>query len=334
MKAIIPVAGMGSRLRPHTHTTPKVLLNVAGKPMLGHILEELVKAGVDEVTFIVGYLGEMIEKYVKKEFTIKSNFVLQPEMRGLGHAIYLTKELHKNDKNVLIILGDTIFKADLSTLVKSKTSTIAVKEVDDPKRFGIVEIDKNKNITRMIEKPENPPTNLAIVGIYYICNPSLLYSCLENNIKNNITTKGEFQLTDALQAMLDQGERFTKFKIEGWFDCGKPETLLATNRYLLQQKHSGTEHTYRIRYPHSVIVPPVAIAKSAKINNSIIGPNVSIGEDAEINDAIIVDSIVDNKSKVKGILLEKSLIGSNAKVEAKFYHLNVGDSSEVNLSAE
>lgn len=334
MKAIIPVAGMGSRLRPHTHTTPKVLLNVAGKPILGHILEELVKAGVDEVTFIVGYLGELVEKYVRKEFKFKSNFILQSEMKGLGHAIYLTKDLHKNDKDILIILGDTVFKADIKKLLKKNKTTIAVKEVDDPKRFGIVKLDKNKRITKMIEKPEKPPTNLAIVGIYHICNPALLYECLEHNIITGKTTKGEIQLTDALQRMLELGEAFYPFKIEGWFDCGKPETLLSTNRYLLHQKHLGTEHTYRARYPHSVIIPPVAIAKDAKINNSIIGPNVSIGSNAEINDAIIVDSIIDQNAKVNGILLEKSLIGSNAKVEAKFYHLNVGDSSEVNLTAD
>lgn len=334
MKAIIPVAGMGSRLRPHTHTTPKVLLSVAGKPILGHILEELVKVGVDEVTFIVGYLGDLIKQYVKKEFKIKVNFVLQEEMKGLGHAIYLTKELHQKDKNVLIILGDTVFKADLKNLLKQKNTTIAVREVEDPKRFGIVELDEKNMIKRMIEKPEKPPTNLAIVGIYYITNPKCLYDSLEENIKSGRTTKGEIQLTDALQVMLDKGEKFAPFKIDGWFDCGKPETLLSTNKYLLHQKNFGKEAAYRARYSHSVIIPPVSIAKSAKIENSIIGPDVSIGEEAEINDSIIVDSIIDRNAKVNGILLNKSLIGSNAKVEAKFYHLNVGDSSEVNLTSD
>jgi len=334
MKAIIPVAGMGTRLRPHTHTTPKVLLQVAGKPILGHILEQLVNIGIDEITFIVGYLGELIENYVKSKFKFKSNFVLQSEMKGLGHAIYLTKDIHWKHKKILIILGDTIFKADLKGLMNKKESHIAVKEVSDPKNYGIVELSTDGTISRMIEKPENPLTNLAIVGIYLINNPALLYKCLDRNVREGKTTQGEIQLTDALEDMLLQGEVMHPFMIEGWFDCGKPETLLSTNRYLLHQKHREKEEEYEKRFPNSLIISPVAIAKNVSIANSIIGPNVSIGEGAEIEGSIIMDSIIDQKARVKGVQLEKSLIGSNAKVEGRFYHLNVGDSSEINLISE
>jgi len=331
MKAIIPAAGLGTRLRPHTFSAPKPLLEVAGKPILAHILDELVSLDADEVTFIVHYFGDAIEKWVRDNYKLKANFIDQKEMRGLCHAISLAKPIHKDHESVLIILGDTIFSANLAPVLKLKENAIAVKEVDDPRRFGIVEL-KGDVVTRLIEKPENPPTNLAIVGIYHIAQPALLFDCLDYNINNNVTTRGEFQLTDALQRMLDRGAPFRTFGINGWFDCGKPETMLETNRALLEKSPSSKQKDFfEQRYPGSLIKPPVFIAKSAIVKDSIIGPYVSISEDANVEGSIVRNSIVGKSAQVQDMLLENSLIGDNAKVEDNYLQLNVGDSSIIKI---
>lgn len=333
MKAIIPVAGIGTRLRPPTHTAPKVLLPVAGKPMLAHILDELTTLGFDEVTFIIGYKGDMIRDYVQSHYSFKSNFVEQAEMKGLGHAVSLTKSLHYAEEPVLIVLGDTIFQADLRKVFDFAESALGVKEVDDARRFGIVELDSKLQVTRLIEKPEKPPTNLAIVGIYYITRPKVLYDCLDQLITSNKTTKGEYQLTDALQMMLDRGEHMRTFKVDGWYDCGKPETMLSTNHDLLDKELQGArEHTIlATRYPGCVIRMPVAICDSAKLENCIVGPHVSVSATTTIKDSIVRNSIIGESAEVESIILEDSIISDNAKVVGNLFKLNVGDSSEIIL---
>lgn len=331
MKAIIPAAGLGTRLRPHTYSVPKPLLEVAGKPILAHILDELVSLGADEVTFIVHYFGDAIKKWVEENYKFKSNFVDQKETLGLGHAVSLASPFHKNHDAVLIILGDTIFSADLAPVLKWKENAVAVKEVDDPRRFGIVEL-KEERVTRLIEKPDNPPTNLAIVGIYNITQPALLFECLDYNIRNDIRTKGEFQLTDALQMMVDRGAPFRTFNINGWFDCGKPETMLDTNRALLEKASTPADRdVLQQRFPCSMIKPPVFIAESASVKDSIVGPYVSISEEAVVEGSIVRNSIVGKSAQIQDMLLEDSLIGDNAKVEYHYLHLNVGDSSIIKI---
>jgi len=329
MKAIIPAAGIGTRLRPHTHTMPKVLMQVAGKPIIGHILDELIQLGIDEVTIIIGYMGDRVREYLKKKFKqLKVNYVEQEERKGLGHAIYLSAKYHPNNEPVLIILGDTIFKADLRSVISKKETYIGVKEVEDPRRFGIVELDGNR-IVRLVEKPSEPKTNLAIVGLYYIWNTKLLFEALTEIIAKNITTKGEFQLTDALQVMLDKGEVMRVFPIEGWYDCGKAETLLQTNKVLLSQSKSSVFNKDNMK--QTVIIPPVFIDESVKIKNSVIGPYVSIAEGSSIENSIVRDSIINEDAEIKNILLEESIIGDNACVSGNYYRLNVGDSSEFNI---
>lgn len=333
MKAIIPVAGIGTRLRPHTHTQPKVLLPVAGKPMLAHILDELTGLGFDEVTFIIGYKGEMIRDFVTEHYSFKANFVEQPEMKGLGHAVWLAKEHHYTDEPVLIVLGDTIFKADLEKVFTMQESALGVHEVEDGRRFGIVELDSKLQVRKLVEKPEVPPTNLAIVGIYYMTQPCQLFDALEELVNEGTTTAGEIQLTDALQKMLDRGLPMRTFLIDGWYDCGKAETMLATNRDLLDKKMLGISDysSLAARYPDCVIKMPVAIAESARLTNCIIGPHVSISADSQLNDCIVRNSIIGESSEVKGIILEDSLINDNAKVVGNHFRLNVGDSSEIVL---
>jgi glucose-1-phosphate thymidylyltransferase len=324
MKAIIPVAGVGSRLRPHTYTLPKVLLNVAGKPIIGHILDKIIEEGFNEAVIVVGYLGDMIEEYLTKHYDIKFTFIEQEERLGLGHAIWITRE-HIGTEPMLIILGDTIFEVELKDVLRREYSSLGVKAVDDPRRFGVAEM-KNGFISKLIEKPEQPTSNLAVVGLYYIKRPQLLVECLNREISENIRTKGEFQLTDALQMMIDSGEKFSTFPVEGWYDCGKPETLLSTNQKLLKSKSKHKEIF------GCVINPPVYIADDADIHNSIIGPYATIASRAVVRDSVVQNSIVGKEAKVLSMLLNESIIGNNAFVKGKARRVNIGDSSEVDLS--
>jgi glucose-1-phosphate thymidylyltransferase len=321
MRAIIPVAGVGSRLRPHTYTVPKVLLNVGGKPIIGHILDSVIENGFTEATIIIGYLGEMIKEYVLKHYTIKVDFVEQEERLGLGHAIYLSRHTFSRDP-ILIILGDTIFDVELKKMISSSHTAIGVKKVEDPRRFGVAETS-NGFISRLIEKPENPTSNLAVVGLYYIKQPQLLVDALKEMIKSNARTKGEFQLTDALQMMIERGEQMQTFPVDGWYDCGKPETLLTTNQHLLS--------LLPIPQPIEGVVcqPPVFISPEASVKNSVIGPYTTIAEGASVDNAIIRNSIISEGATVSEALLQDSIVGSNAIVRGTYKRINIGDSSEL-----
>ena len=321
MRAIIPVAGVGSRLRPHTYTLPKVLLNVAGKPIIGHIMDKVIADGFDSVTIVVGYLGDLIKEYITANYKITVDFVEQEERLGLGHAIYLSRHTISKDP-ILIILGDTVFDVDLGKMIRSEYSTIGVKEVENPKRFGVAE-EKNGFVTKLIEKPENPTSNLALVGLYYIKHPDILLDCLKEMIKRDVRTKNEFQLTDGLQIMIDRGEKLKTFSIDGWYDCGKPETLLETNRHLLHTTATNGKHN------GVVIIPPVFISPKANVNNSVIGPYATIAEGATVEDSIVKNSIISEHANVQSALLEDSIIGSNALVRGGFKRINIGDSSEL-----
>jgi glucose-1-phosphate thymidylyltransferase len=322
VKVIIPVAGIGTRMRPHTHTAPKGLLHVAGKPILGHILDRLKKLEITEVIFIIGFLGEKIADYVKKNYKFKSSFVHQEELKGLGFALHLASPKIKKDEPILIILGDTIIEANLAPVLKRKENSLGTRWVDDPKRFGIVEKEKGW-VKRLVEKPEHPTSHQAIVGVYYITDTPLFKECLKDMVSKNIKTKGEYQLTDALQLMINRGAKFSSFDVEGWYDCGKPETLLQTNQHLL-----GKVKLKR-KIPGSVLVPPVYVSPTAKIIDSVVGPFVSVADDAVIRNSIIRNSIVGEESEVNFCLLESSLIGIGAQVFGTFQKLNVGDSSVV-----
>ncbi|UCE65905.1 MAG: NTP transferase domain-containing protein [Candidatus Zixiibacteriota bacterium] len=321
MKAIIPVAGIGTRLRPHTHTAPKALLHVAGKPILGHILDGLIAFGIDEVVFVVGFLGEKIVDYVRRNYKIRSSFITQKELNGLGWAIYLTRE-HIREDPILIILGDTIFETDLNVMINSEYDIIGTKIVEDPRRFGIAETD-GKFVTRLIEKPQDPTSNQALMGIYHIKSTGLFSTCLEELIAKKITTGGEYQLTDALSLMLKHGCKIVTHNVEGWYDCGKPEALLSTNRYLLAQIKSVDLRE------GNILIQPVFISPTAKLENSVIGPHVSVGDNAFIARSIIKDSIISESAEVVDCLLESSLIGNNSYISGQFKRANLGNSSEI-----
>jgi glucose-1-phosphate thymidylyltransferase len=325
MRAIIPVAGVGSRLRPHTFSVPKVLLNVAGKPILGHILGKLIGEGITEASIVVGSMGEMIQEYVSSAFPgLRVEYVEQEEALGLGHAIYLSRSSMGADP-LLIILGDTIFEVDLTPVLRGEFSSLGVKEVEDPRRFGVAVV-RDGFIRRLVEKPESPVSNLAVVGLYFIKRPELLAECLNELVHRDIRTKGEYQLTDALQMMIERGEKISTFPVEGWFDCGKPETLISTNRALLER--ASARHAIE----GVVVLEPVFVAPTAVVQNSVIGPNTTIGEGAVVSDAVLRNTIIGEHAEVRKSLLENSIVGPGAVVRGSFKRINVGDSSEIDFT--
>jgi len=324
MRAVIPVAGFGKRLKPHTYSWPKVLLNVGGKPILGHILDKLIAENINKATFIIGHLGEKIKNYVQNEYpSISVDFVEQKEMLGLGHAIYTAIPTF-DDEEIFIILGDTVFDVDITNVFKSKTTSLGVKTVDDPSRFGVAVMDNDK-ILKLVEKPKTPISKLALVGLYYISNAKLLANCLEELVQKGIRTNNEFQLTDALQIMIDRGENISIFPVEGWYDCGKPETLLSTNKFLLSKNKK------EINLSNVIINPPVFISDNANIKNCVIGPYTTIAENCKIENSIIVNSIINAESSVEKTMLENSIIGNGTIVKGNYKRLNAGDSSEIEL---
>lgn len=324
MRAIIPVAGVGSRLKPHTYTIPKVLLNVGGKPMLGYIIEKIISEGINKATFIYGHLGDMIIDYVKKTYpNLQADFVEQKELEGLGHAIYTAIPTF-DDEEIFIILGDTIFDVELKSVFEKKENSLGVKAVDDPRRFGVAFL-KNGFIEKLVEKPQTLESNLALVGLYYIAESKYLISALNTLVEKNIRTRGELQLTDALQMMIEDGVKMTTFPVEGWYDCGKPETLLSTNQYLLNK--NGIPQTI----PTVVIIPPVFIGENCIIENSIIGPFATISDGAKISESIIKNSIIGSNGEVSKALLENSIVGNNSVVRGAHNRINLGDSSEIDF---
>jgi len=321
VNVIIPVAGEGVRLKPHTHFLPKCLLYVAGKPILGHILDGLKSLKISKVIVVIGSKSEPIIKFCNN-YNFNFKFVLQKNRLGLGHAIYL------GSKNLsgptLVLLGDTIADFDFKNFI-CETNILGVKEVENPQRFGIVET-KGGRVISVVEKPERPKSNLAIVGIYYFTDVRKIHTAIETVIKRGIKTKGEYQLTDGLALLINKGEDFRILKIKNWFDCGTPDALIETNRHLLKKNH------YFHPRQRMNVIAPVYIPDSAEIVDSIIGPNVSVGEGVTIKNSIIQDSIINNNAIIENAIFNNSIIGQNAVVRGGFRRLNVGDSSVIELT--
>jgi glucose-1-phosphate thymidylyltransferase len=328
VKVIIPVAGFGKRLRPHTLTNPKVLLNVAGHPMIFYIVDQLIKDKIaSSIIFITGFLGDRIEEYVNRTFKFNFKYVVQEEAHGLGHAIYCAKKEFSQDKkeDVLIILGDTLFDVDLKKMCDNNHSVIGVKKVDDPRRFGVVEKDNQGFIKKFVEKPASKkvsPSNEAIVGLYYLNDSRLLFKSLEYIITNNIRSKGEFQLTDALEKMINDKDKMKTYNVNGWLDCGKPETILETNRYILNKRNK------KYRRKDCIINEPVFIGKNVTLENCVIGPFATIGDNCSLRNCNISNSIVSEDCILDNSILTESIIGKSSKVKNKKAVLNLGEFSE------
>ncbi|HXV42657.1 MAG TPA: sugar phosphate nucleotidyltransferase [Anaerolineae bacterium] len=327
MKVIIPLAGFGTRLRPHTYTKPKPMINVAGKPVLGHLLDKFKGLNVEEIVFVVGYLGEQIETYVSANYDFKAHYVEQEELLGQAHAVYLAKDLVTGPTIILFV--DTLFEANLNRLNQEKSDgVIYVKEVEDPRRFGVTLVNEAGYITRLIEKPDSMKDNLAVIGLYYVKDIQRLMSAIKTLMDQNMQTKGEFYLADALQLMIDEGASLRPEPVSVWLDCGTPETVLETNRYML--KHN-MDNSAEVASVSSIIIPPVHVHPSAKVKNSIIGPYVTIAAKCEIEGSIIRDSIVDEESYIKDATLGQSLIGRKADLVGRYRRLNLGDSAYVDF---
>jgi glucose-1-phosphate thymidylyltransferase len=331
MKAIIPVAGTGTKLRPHTYTQPKALIPIAGKPILAFIIDEMIEAGVKEFIFIVGYLGEKIRDYVEKKYPgIRAYFVDQPTREGIGHAIWHARSFVKVDEPVFIALGDSVFDLNMKEIVSAPTSLLCVKKVDDPRTFGVVEMDeKGGLINRLIEKPQIPKSNLALVGLYKINESQALFEALDYNITNKVVTRGEIQLTDALMRMIEKGVVFKGYKVNNWFDCGRKKHCWRRMRYF--SKKMGHALASNLQYENSIIIDPVSIADNCRLNNCIVGPNVTIGENTTIKSSIIKDSIIGSDSSLEDVLLHHSLVGNDATIRGMSQTLNLGDDTEIDM---
>lgn len=331
MQAIIPVAGAGTRLRPLTYTQPKVLISVAGKPILSFIIESLKENGVTRFIFVIGYLGEKIKDFVVENYPeIDAHFVMQETPEGMGHALFCAREIVNINEPLIIQLGDTITDADVSELVHGETSTLCIKKVEDPRSFGVAELGTDGTIKNVVEKPSIPKSNMALVGLYFIYETKQLFEALAYNVEHNIRTNNEFHLTDALRTMITNGVVFNSYKVEQWFDLGKKEILLETNTILLRKL--GDLAVRKGTTQNSIIIPPVSIGEGAQIVNSIVGPNVTIGDHSAVQFSIIRDSIVGSYTKLENITLVNSLIGSDAGIKGFSQSLNIGDNTEIDLS--
>lgn len=332
MKAVIPVAGVGTRLRPHTYTQPKPLIPVAGKPLIASIIDQLISdGGITEFILVVGYLGDKMRNYIEDRYPdLDVTFVYQEARLGLGHAMYMAIDAFKDSEEVLIVLGDTIFEGNLKALLKQPNSCLGVKKVDDPREFGVVEIGDDGYINRVVEKPRIPKSNLALVGLYKISDVGILVDALKYIVTNNVLTIDEYQLSDALMRMVEMGVQFTTFEVDNWYDCGKKDILLDTNAMLLKRQGNASEDIPA--FENTIIVYPVSIGKNCQIKNSIIGPNVCIGDNSILNYAIVSNSIIGSYAMIEEAVLEKSIIGSDAAIKGLSLSLNIGDNTEIDFS--
>jgi glucose-1-phosphate thymidylyltransferase len=329
MKVIIPLAGKGTRLRPHTHITPKPMLKVAGKPVMAYILEDLERLGtVEQVVYITGHLKEKVEQYTRENFRIPAVFIEQLVQDGTAGAVNLAKPYV--DQPVLIIFVDTIFDADLSVIDRTDADGIIWrKEVEDYQRFGVVVTDDDGNMTKIVEKPKQPISKRANIGLYYIRNWKLLYEGIEY-VLGQPKNMGEYFLTDAFQYMIERGAKIKVIDVDGWYDAGKIDTLLDTNRVMLEKG--------RARVPEGIdlsqVVQPVYIEDGVTIASSIVGPNVSIGAGSIVENATLRDTIVGSKTRIVRSNLTNSLIGDDVFVAGIVGEVTLGDHSEIRQDEE
>ena len=305
MKIVLPVAGNGLRLRPYTENVPKCLLPVAGKTILDWIVEDSLSLKPTETIFITGYKAEAVDNFLtKRPAWGKTRTVVQSNPQGLGEAISLALPFVDDDEPLLIILGDTLFEADLSILKNVDENILYTFKVEDPRRFGVAVTDGSGRITRLVEKPQEFVSDEAIVGIYYIKDTKVLKQCLKFLMDNNIRTKNEFQLTDALEMMLEKGCKFRTAPVQKWLDCGLAETLLETNAHVLKR----IDNSASVNLPGVKVIAPCYIGKGAKITNSTIGPNVSVGDGGVVENSTISNAVLWDNVKVSGQTLDNVIL--------------------------
>jgi glucose-1-phosphate thymidylyltransferase len=325
MKVIIPLAGKGTRLRPHTHLVPKPMLKIAGKPVMAYILEDLEKlGGVEQVVYVTGHLKEKVEHYAKTQFSLPAVFVEQTVQDGTAGAVKLAQPYV--DQDVLIIFVDTIFETDLSVIKTTDADGIIwVKEVEDYQRFGVVVTDKDGNMTQIVEKPSTPISKRANIGLYYVKNWKLLYEGIDH-VLTQPKNKGEYYLTDAFQYMIDKGAKLKVVDVEGWYDAGKLDTLLETNKIVLEK---GAARRPKNLEKSVTIHDPVYIEDDVTISNATIGPNVTLGKGSRVESSTLRDTIVGSKCTIRHSTLHDSLIGDEAIIEGLRGSVTISDHSEI-----
>lgn len=325
MKVIIPLAGKGTRLRPHTHVTPKPMLRIAGKPVIDYVMEDLQKLGeVEQVIYITGHLKEKVEAYARANYSFDSVFIEQSVQDGTAGAVALAKE--HVDQPLFIIFVDTIFDADLSVVKNlDADGVIWVKEVEDYQRFGVVVADEQGMMTKIVEKPKEPVSKRANIGLYYIRNWKLLYEGIAH-VLSRPKNKGEYYLTDAFQYMIDKGAKLKVVDVAGWYDAGEQGTLLETNRTMLEKGRARRPKTVP---PGVTIVDPVYVEDDVTLRECSIGPNVAIGAGSTVEGSTLSDTIIGLGSTVTGSKLAGSLVGDGVTVEGVSGRVNVGDHSSV-----
>jgi glucose-1-phosphate thymidylyltransferase len=326
------MAGLGTRLRPHTWSKPKQLVSVAGKAALDHVLDTLSSLPNPdniELINIVGYLGDQIQCYIQEHYPhLKSHFVTQDDPRGQSHAIYLAREYLTGP--MLVVFADTLIETDLSVLADDTADArVWVKPVPDPRRFGVATVDADGWVTRLIEKPQDMENNLAVVGFYYFKRAEDVISAIEEQMARNMQLKGEYFIADAINIMLERGLKMRTSKVDVWMDTGTPEALLETNRYLLCKNLANSDEA--ARREGVVVIPPVFIHPTAEVSESIIGPNVSLGAGCQVVHSIIQDSILEDEAQASGVILENSLIGRKAQIQRRSGVINAGDHTSVML---
>ena len=330
---VIPMAGLGTRLRPHTWSRPKQLLSLAGKRVIEHVLDTfntLPDKLQVEYVFIVGYLGEKIQTFMAEAHSdLAVNFVVQEETRGQSHAIYLAKEYI--DGPMIMVFADTLIETDLAFLEKEKSDVVAwVKPVPDPRRFGVAELGQEQRVTRLIEKPKAMDNNLALVGFYYFKEGKDLIAAIEKQMDQKVQLKGEFFLADAINIMLENVACHMRTeKVSVWLDAGTFEAMLSTNRYLLDHGYDNSEKaSQRLGV---AVIPPVFIHPESEVESSVIGPYVTVEAGCKVVGCRIENSIIEHKTVIERLILEGSLVGENTILKGQPKQVNIGDNTEVDL---
>jgi len=332
MKIIVPMAGRGSRLRPHTLTIPKPLVPVAGKPIVQRLVEDITKVcgePVDEIAFIIGDFGDQVEKdlvAVAESLGAKGSIYHQEEALGTAHAILCAKNSLKG--NVVVAFADTLFKADF-TLDANAEGIIWVNQIDDPSAFGVVKLNENNIITDFVEKPTEFVSDLAIIGIYYFKDGAYLKDELQYLIDNDITDKGEFQLTDALENMKKKGTKFAPGKVNEWLDCGNYKATVYTNQRVLEFIKDENIISQTVKKENSIIIEPCFIGENVELKNAIVGPHVSIGENTVVKNSIISNSIIQTNTLIRSSNFKNSMVGNHANIKGKTQEFSVGDYNEI-----
>jgi glucose-1-phosphate thymidylyltransferase len=335
LKVVIPMAGYGTRLRPHTWSRPKQLMSLAGMRVIDHVLSRFdsLPPGISvEYIFIVGYLGNKVEAFMQRRHPgLKVNYITQNEMRGQSHAIYLAKEYL--DGPMLMVFADTLIDTDLSFLADEEADAVAwVKPVPDPRRFGVTEIGDDGYVARLIEKPKEMHNNLAVVGFYYFKKAEDLMAAIDEQISRDLKLKGEYFLADAVNIMLEKGTRMRTERVDMWLDAGTPETVLETNHFLLERGHGNSEEASQLS--GVTIIPPVFVHPESDVKASVIGPFTSIGKGCIVRNAVISETILEDEAQVSNVVLDNSLIGEKATVDGAPTCLSLGDNSQIKFDGQ